>query len=93
VQNTISDSFQPDWKPDLKTIWPSSSFDPHFLDRALDARGYKSVLLNPQTAKRAMWSMEEQRWYCCAVAETVGAASAESDSLSVGQIANLMLAY
>jgi hypothetical protein len=77
VQNTISDSFQPDWKPDLKAIWPSSSIDQqNALDRALDARGYKRVLLTPQSTKRATWSMEEQRWYCCTVAETVGAVSA-----------------
>jgi hypothetical protein len=62
VQNTISDSFQPDWNPDLKAIWPSSSIDAqNALDRALDARGYKSVLLTLQSDKRATWSMEEQR--------------------------------
>ena len=73
VQNTISDSFHPDWNPDLETIWPSSSANPRDgIDRALDARGYKRVLLTPQSTKRATWSMEEQRWYCCAVAETVG---------------------
>ena len=39
VQNTISDSFRPDWKPDLKAIWPSLRYDPqNALDRALDAR-------------------------------------------------------
>jgi hypothetical protein len=76
VQNTISDSFQPDWRPDLKTIWPSLSFDSqNALDRALDARGYKSVLLTPQSTKRVTWSMEEQRWYCCSVAETDGVRS------------------
>ena len=69
VQNTISDGFHPDWNPDVKAIWPSSIFA---LDRALDARGYKSVLLTPQSTKRALWSMEEQRWYCCTGAETVG---------------------
>jgi hypothetical protein len=90
VQNTISESFEADWRPDLKRIWPASRFDPHFLDRALAARGYKSVLLIPQSTKRALWSMEEQRWYCCAVAETVGGASA---FLSGEQIANLRLAY
>jgi hypothetical protein len=31
VQNTISDSLQADWRPYLKSIWPSSGFDPHFL--------------------------------------------------------------
>src|SRR6516162_3559102 len=52
VQNRISDSFQPE--PDLKAIWPSSSIDPQdALDRALDARGYKSVSLTPQSTKRA----------------------------------------
>ena len=76
VQNTISDSFQSDWS--LKTIWPSSSIDPQdALDRALDARGYKSFLLTSQSTKRARWSMEEQRWYCCAVVETIGAAESE----------------
>jgi len=80
VQNTISDSFHSDGNPDLKAIWPSVSFDPQdALDRALDARGYKSVLLTPQSTKRATWSTEEQRWYCCTVAETVGAVSAESE--------------
>jgi hypothetical protein len=80
VQNAISDSFQPDWRPDLKTIWPSANIDPqNALDRALDARGYKSVLLTPQSTKRAKWSTEEQRWYCFIVAETVGAVSAESE--------------
>ena len=73
VQHTISDGFHPDGNPDLKAIWPSASIDPQdALDRALDARGYKRVLLTPQSTKRATWSMEEQRWYCCAVAETVG---------------------
>jgi hypothetical protein len=77
VQNTISDSFQSDWS--LKTIWPSSSIDPQdALDRALDARGYKSLLLTPQSTKRATWSMEEQRWYCCTVEEAVAAGSAEA---------------
>jgi MFS family permease len=76
VQNTISDSFQPDWRPDLKTIWRSSHIDQqNALDRALDARGYKSVLLTPQSTKRVTWSMEEQRWYCCSVAETDGVRS------------------
>jgi hypothetical protein len=73
VQNAISDSFQPDWRPDLKTIWPSANIDQqNALDRALDARGYKSVLLTPQSTKRATWRMEEQLWYCCTVTETVG---------------------
>src|SRR5262249_35712099 len=77
VQNTISDSFQPDWNPDLKAIWPSLSTDPqNALDRALDAREYKRVLLTPQSTKRATWSVEEQRWYCCTVEEAVGARSA-----------------
>jgi hypothetical protein len=89
VQNTISDSLQADWRPYLKSIWPSSGFDPHFLDRALYARGYKSVLLTPQGTKRALWSMEEQRWYCCSGAETVAAVPAVSGE----QIGNLMLAY
>jgi hypothetical protein len=94
VQNTISDSFHPDGNPDLKAIWPRSNYDPQdALDRALDARGYKSVLLTPQSTKRAAWSMEEERWYCCSGAETVAAVSAESDSLSGRQIDNLMLAY
>ena len=75
VQNTISDSFHSDGNPDLKAIWPSVSFDPQdALDRALDARGYKSVLLTPQSTKRATWNMEEQRWDCCIVEETIGAA-------------------
>jgi hypothetical protein len=73
VQNMISDSFHPDWRPDLKTIWPSSIANPQDnIDRALDARGYKRVLLTPQSTKRATWSMEEQRWYCCTVTEAVG---------------------
>src|SRR5262249_18317017 len=93
VQNTISDSLHADWRPDLKTIWPSSGFDPHFLERALYARGYESVLLTPQSTKRATWNMEAQRWYCCSGAETVGGASAENASLSGEQIGNLMLAY
>jgi hypothetical protein len=77
VQNTISDSFQSDWS--LKTIWPSSSIDPQdALDRGLDARGYKSLLLTPQSTKRATWSMEEQRWYCCTVEDADGAGSAEA---------------
>ena len=89
VQNTISDSFHPDWNPDLETIWPSSSANPRDgIDRALDARGYKRVLLTPQSTKRAKWSMEEQRWYCCSGAETVAAVYAESDSLSGQQIKN-----
>ena len=59
VQNTISDSFHPDWNPDLETIWPSSSANPRDgIDRALDARGYKRVLLTPQSTKRATWSMK-----------------------------------
>jgi len=92
VQNRISDSFQPE--PDLKAIWPSSSIDPQdALDRALDARGYKSVSLTPQSTKRATWSMEEQRWYCCSGAETVAAVSVEGDSLSGQQNGNLVLAY
>ena len=78
VQNTISDSFHPDGNPDLKTIWPSSYYDPQdALDRALDARKSKRVLLTPQSTKRATWSTEEQRWFCCIVADTVGAVSAE----------------
>ena len=72
VKNTISDSL---------TIWPSSPIidQQHALDRALDARGYKRVLLTPQSTKRATWSMEEQRWYCCTAAETVGAFPAEAE--------------
>jgi hypothetical protein len=70
VQNAISDRFDPNWNPGLKAIWP---LDQHALDRALDARGYERVLLTPQSTKRATWSMEEQRWYCCTVAETVDA--------------------
>jgi len=89
AQNTISDSLDADWRPDLKTIWPSSGFDPHFLDRALEARGYKSILLTPQGTKRAIWSMEEQRWYYCSGAETIAAVFAVSGE----QIGNLMLAY
>ena len=73
VQNKIADSFQLDGRTDLKTIWPSATIDPQdALDRALDAREYKRVLLTPQSTKRATWSMEEQRWFCCTVAETVG---------------------
>jgi hypothetical protein len=73
VQNEISDSLQPDWNPDLITIWPSSTANSQDgIKRALDARGYKSVLLTPQSTKRATWSMEEQRWYCCTATETVG---------------------
>jgi hypothetical protein len=73
VQNTISDSFHPDGNPDLKAIWPSAVYDPQdAIDRALDARGYKRVLLTPQSIKRATWSMEEQRWCCCRVEEGVG---------------------
>src|SRR5262245_6146605 len=72
VQNTISDSLQPDWNPDFKTIGLSWNLQ-DALDRALDARGYQRVLLTPQSTKRATWSMEEQRWYCCTGAETVGA--------------------
>jgi hypothetical protein len=80
VQNKISDGFQPDWRPNLSTIWPSSPIDQqNALDRALDARGYKSVLLTPQSTKRATWSMEEQRWYCCTVANTADVAPAESE--------------
>src|SRR6266852_6916173 len=72
AQNTISDSFHPDWRPDLQTIWPSSRANPQDgIDRALDARGYKRVLLTPQSTKRATWSMEEQHWYCCTDTETV----------------------
>jgi hypothetical protein len=81
VQNAISDSFQPDWKPDLKAIWPSSSIDPQdALNRALDARGYERVLLTPQSTKRAVWSMEEQRWYFCTAEEAVGAGFAQHEN-------------
>jgi hypothetical protein len=74
VQNTISDSFHPDGNPDLKAIWPRSNYDPQdALDRALDTRGYKRVLLTPQGPNGARWSMEEQRWLLHS-----GAASAES---------------
>jgi hypothetical protein len=80
VQNAISDRFDPNWNPDLKAIWPSANYDPQdALDRALDARGYKRVLLTPQSTKRATWRMEEQRWYFCTVAETVDAVPAESE--------------
>jgi hypothetical protein len=73
VQNTISDSVHPDGNPDLKAIWSSLHYDPqNALDRALDARGYKRVLLTPQSTKRVTWSMEEQRWYCCTAEETAG---------------------
>jgi hypothetical protein len=72
AQNMISDSLQPDWNPDFKAIWPSSN-PQDALDRALDARGYQWVLLTPQSTKRATWSMEDQRWYCCTVIETVSA--------------------
>jgi len=72
VQNTISDSLQPDWNPDFKAIGLSWNLQ-DALDRALGARGYQRVLLTPQSTKRATWSMEEQRWYCCTGAETVGA--------------------
>jgi hypothetical protein len=75
VQNRISDSFHPDGNPDLNAIWPSASFDPQdALDRALDARGYKRVLLTAQSRKRATWSMDEQRWDCCITEEKIGAA-------------------
>jgi hypothetical protein len=94
VQNEISDSLHADWNPDLLTIWPPAHTNlKDSIDRALDARGYKRVLLTPQSTKRATWSMEEQRWYCCSGAETVAAVSAESDSLSGQQIGNLILAY
>lgn len=77
VENAISDNFHPDWMPDLKTIWPSSPVDPQdALDRALDARGYKRVLLTSLSTKRPRWSTEDQLWHCCAVAETIGAAPA-----------------
>jgi hypothetical protein len=80
VQNAISESLEPDWRPDLKTIWPASNIDPQeALDRALDARGYKSVLLIPQHTKLATWSMEEQLWYCCTVADTIGVVPPESE--------------
>jgi hypothetical protein len=75
VENAISDRFNPDWNPDLKAHWDPQ--DP--LDRALDARRYKRVLLTSQSPKGATWSMEEQRWYCCTVAETVGAVRGESE--------------
>jgi hypothetical protein len=79
VQNKIVHDFHPDGNPDLKAIWPSSNYDPQdALDRALDARGYKRVLLTPQSVQGATWSMKEQRWYCCTAEGTVGAASAES---------------
>ena len=91
VQNAISDSLHPDGSPDLKAIWPSAHYDPQdAIDRALDARGYRRVLLTPQSTMRATWITEEQRWYCCAVAETAGVAF---PSLSSEQIANLTLAY
>jgi hypothetical protein len=94
VQNAISDSFQPEWRPDLKAIWPSARIDQEdAVDKALDARGYQRVLLAAQSTKLATWSMEEQRWYCCAIAETADAALAESDPLSGRQIVNLILAY
>jgi hypothetical protein len=76
VQNAISDSLDPTWNPDLKPIWPLAQ---HPLDRALDARGYKRILLTPQSTQRATWSMEAQRWYCCTVVETVDAVPAESE--------------
>jgi hypothetical protein len=69
VENAISDRFDADWNTGLKAIWP---LDQHALDRALDARKYKRVLLTPQSTTRGTWSMEEQRWSCCTVAETTG---------------------
>jgi hypothetical protein len=79
VQNKISDGFHPDWNPELKAIWPLSNIDPQdALDRALDAREYKRVLLTPQSTKRATWSVEGQHWFCCAAAETVGAVAPAS---------------
>jgi hypothetical protein len=75
VQNMISDSFHADWNPELKAIWPASNYDPQdALDRALDARGYKRILLTTNATKCAKWSTEEQRWDCCTVQETIGAA-------------------
>jgi hypothetical protein len=76
VQNAISGSLDPTWNPDLNPIWPLAQ---HPLDRALDARGYKRILLTPQSTQRATWSMEAQRWYCCTVVETVDAVPAESE--------------
>src|SRR5262249_18314766 len=87
VRNTISGSFHPDGNPNLKAIWPSSHYDPQdALDRALDARGYERILLTPQSTERATWSMEDQRWYCCSVAETVGAqATGKHDVRATGR--------
>jgi hypothetical protein len=74
VQNKISDSFHPDLNPGPNAIWALWGFDPQdALNRALDARGYKRVLLTPQGPNGARWSMEEQRWLLHS-----GAASAES---------------
>ena len=77
VQNRISDSFQADWRPDLKILWPSLTDPQHALDRALDARAHKPVLLTSQSKKCATWSMEQQNWYFCTVADTVGVRSEE----------------
>jgi MFS family permease len=87
VQNKISDSFHPNWNSGRPYDQQNA------LDRALEARGYQRVLLTPQSTKRATWSMEEQRWYCCSGAETVAAVFAESDSLSGQRIENLILVY
>jgi hypothetical protein len=93
AQNTISDSFHPDWNPDLKAIWPSSHHDPQMaLDQALDARMHKRVLLTPQvrSALRGAWKSSVD---CCTVTETDRVVPAESDPLSGEQTHNLVLTY
>ena len=77
VQNTISDRFNPDWNPDLKAIWPSM-IRKMPLTELWTLAGTNGSCSPHKVRKRATWSMEEQRWFCCTVADTVGAVSAES---------------
>ena len=70
IENKIVGSLQVDWKPDLKAIWPASEYSwgitaQTVLDEALRVHGFGSVLLGPQSAQRATWIQEVQRWHCC----------------------------
>ena len=71
MQESISDNLQAEGRPVLFDAQPA-------LNRALAARGYKPVVLTPQSAKSVIWNMQEQRWHCCTIAETFGAALGET---------------
>ena len=79
VNNKISGDLRVNSKPELQTMGRRLNFDSQIiLDRLLSARGQNPVLLTSQSAQRATWLIEEQRWHCCS--ETVDSRNPITDS-------------